>query len=164
MVAGIWNARQPDRIDRAAVGKRRVFPRELPELPMLQDTVFDLASLTKIMGTATLAATLVDRKWIQWDTPLQAILSGACYPEVTLGHLLSHTAGFAAWAPLWETMREHFGERTLHHVPVAERQRMMRELVLKIMPEVAPGERAVYSDISILATRVCFGRSGGDEA
>lgn len=150
MVAGLWQAGDPDTIHVAAVGKRRIFPHELPALPMLPNTVFDLASVTKIMATATLAGTLVDRQWLSWDTPLGAILPEANWPGVTLRHLLSHTAGFVAWAPLWERMRELFGEMPLHHVPVEDRQRAMRKLVFRIAPDVKPGVQAVYSDISFL--------------
>lgn len=150
MVAGLWHARDPDTIRVAAVGKRRVFPYELPELPMLPETVFDLASLTKIMATSSLAATLVDRHWITWDTLLGAILPRANWPGVRLRHLLSHTAGFVAWAPLWERLRDRFADMPLQHVPVADRQRAMRELVFEIAPDVKPGTQAVYSDISFL--------------
>jgi CubicO group peptidase (beta-lactamase class C family) len=150
MVAGLWQASDPDSVHVAAVGKRRVFPHELPELPMLPETVFDLASLTKIMATATLAATLVDRRWISWNTPLGAILPQANWPGVELRHLLSHTAGFIAWAPLWESLRARFADMPLPLVPVGDRQRAMRELVFKIAPDVKPGSQALYSDISFL--------------
>jgi CubicO group peptidase (beta-lactamase class C family) len=150
MVAGLWDVREPGAIHVAAAGKRRVFPPQLPALPMLPETVFDLASLTKIMATATLAATLVDRRWISWNTPLGAILPQANHPGVELRHLMSHTAGFIAWEPLWERMRAKFGDVPLPHIPVAERQRAMREIVLALKPEVAPDERALYSDIDFL--------------
>jgi CubicO group peptidase (beta-lactamase class C family) len=150
MVAGLWDARNPSRIEVAALGKRRAFPKDLPELPMLPETIFDLASLTKIMGTASLAATLVERRWIDWRTPVAAILPECRCEGVEIRHLLSHTAGFVAWEPLWERMRERFGGSPLWRIPVPERQRAMRELVMKSRPEVRPGERTLYSDISFL--------------
>jgi CubicO group peptidase (beta-lactamase class C family) len=155
MVAGIWDARDPGSIAVASVGSRRVFPREQPELAMTPETVFDLASLSKVMATATLAATLVDRRWISWDTCLAEILPQAArgqegWAPVRLRHLLSHTAGYLAWAPFWERMREKFAGKALHRVPVRERQRAMRELVLAIPPDVEPGSQALYSDISFL--------------
>ena len=63
-VAGLWDSRQPEQIQVGAVGHRRLLPQDEASLPMLPGTVFDLASLTKIMGTATLAAFLVERRWI----------------------------------------------------------------------------------------------------
>ncbi|MGK5081856.1 serine hydrolase domain-containing protein [Bdellovibrionota bacterium FG-1] len=155
-VAGLWDVRRPDEIQVAALGQRRVFPSELEALPMETSTIFDLASLTKIMGTATLAAVLVDRGWISWNTPLDAILGGQggpsyrSYPGVTLGHLLSHSAGFVAWRPLWEELREHFAPAPLYEISVKDRQKAMRELVFRIRPDRGPGEQVVYSDISFL--------------
>ena len=156
LVAGFWDARIPDEITVTAAGSRRKVPSEQP---MEAGTVFDLASLTKIMATSTLAAVLVDRGWIRWDTRLSAILPG--YPvrglrsEIELRHLLSHTAGFIAWRPFWEELRARFGDAAraptrLHEVPVADRQRAMRELVFSVEPEVAPGTRCLYSDVSFL--------------
>jgi CubicO group peptidase (beta-lactamase class C family) len=145
-VAGFWSVR--DRRARAmAVGQRRLEPSAQP---LSVDTVYDLASVTKVMGTAALAARLVDRGWIDWETPLPALLPGSPDREVRLVHLLSHTAGYVAWVPLWERIRARFSGRELHRVSVVERQRAMREEVLSIRPEAAPGERCVYSDISFL--------------
>lgn len=117
---------------------------------MCADTVFDLASLSKVMGTATLAAILVERGWIGWDSPLDALLPGSKFPGVSVRHLLSHTAGFAAWAPFWEKLRERFPPGSLFEVPIAERQSAMREFVLASKTEAAPGVRALYSDVSFL--------------
>lgn len=137
MVAGVWLASDPGRFLVLAHGHE-------PE------TVFDLASVTKVMATASLTAALVDRRWIDWDTSLRAVLPEARGDGVTFRHLLSHTAGYVAWIPLWERMRERANGTDLHAIAVTERQRWMRELVLGIAPDVAPGERAVYSDISFL--------------
>ena len=135
----------------AAFGQRRLIPSTQP---MLTATIFDLASLTKIMGTAALTARLVDRGWIDWETPLHRLLPGAAPglrgTTVRVRHLLSHTAGYTAWEPLWEKMRARFAPRLLTEVAVAERQLAMRELVLAIRPDAAPGDSCVYSDISFL--------------
>jgi len=147
MVAGYWRLQDPDRIHVYASGAKRQVPSVQP---MSVDTAFDLASLTKIMATAALTAVLVDRRWLNWDTRLQAILPEFCSPEITLGHLLSHTAGFVAWRPLWENIRSQFLPHELHAVSVEKRQQAMRELVLEIAPEVEPGQRCLYSDISFL--------------
>lgn len=115
------------------------------------DTVFDLASLTKIMGTATLVARLVERGWLTWDTPLAAIWPAFRFPRVTFRHLLSHTAGYVAWQPFWEKLRARAGARPLTDWPIATRQSWMREMILAVDPDVAPGTRALYSDVSFLA-------------
>lgn len=152
-VAGIWDAREPNTFRIAAVGKRRVFPSELAMLP---DTTFDLASLTKVFGTATLAALLIDRGWLRWEDEVSSILPGYAFPGVRISHLLSHTAGYAAWAPFWEDLRAHFGPRPLHLVSVSERQLEMRRRVLATAPEAPIATRALYSDLSFLVLGFCL--------
>jgi CubicO group peptidase (beta-lactamase class C family) len=116
---------------------------------MRADTPLDLASLTKLF-TATLAGALVDRGWLSFETELRAVLPEFTDPRVRIHHLLSHTAGFVAWQPFWEKLRAAFPPGTLHEVPIATRQREMRRIVCAIRPEVAPGERTLYSDLSFL--------------
>src|SRR4051794_39967335 len=70
-VAGLWQNKFPDEIRLGAIGNRRTLPLTLP---MTVDTVFDLASVTKVFSTATLAAVLVDRGWISWDSSVSTLL------------------------------------------------------------------------------------------
>ncbi|MCM2277809.1 MAG: beta-lactamase family protein [Oligoflexia bacterium] len=147
MVAGLYSLARPAEIRVLAAGARRKIPSEQPMEP---ETVFDLASVSKVMATASLAAVLVERGWIGWSTPLEAFFPNASFRGITLRHLLSHTAGFIAWKPFWEELRHAFPERELSAVPVAERQAEMRRRVLAVAPEAAPGARCVYSDVSFL--------------
>jgi serine-type D-Ala-D-Ala carboxypeptidase len=146
-VAGLWQMDKPDRLLVAALGHRRIVPSKLP---MEDSTVFDLASVSKVFATATLAALCVDRGVIRWDTSLQSLLPGYRDPDVQLAHLLSHTAGFPAWSPLWVHLRSMFAPRPLHTISVEDRQREMLNLVLAVEREAVPGERVLYSDISFL--------------
>ncbi len=147
MVAGLWTRDCPREIWLAAEGQRRLLPTG-QELSV--GTFFDLASLTKVCATAPLIARLIDRGWLGWDTPLQAFFPQAQFRDITITHLLSHTAGFVAWEPFYERLRESFGLRPVWNVSIAERQREARRLVLAARPEARPGERALYSDLSFL--------------
>ena len=149
-VAGIWQKSDPDFFEIAAVGQRRLALRGLSALPMETHSIFDLASVTKVFATATLAGVLVDRGWLTWETPLQSLVPEYRHPQILIKHLLSHTAGLPAWAPLYEKMREHFLPRPLISVSVLDRQKQMRKFVCEIQPEKAVGEVALYSDISFL--------------
>jgi CubicO group peptidase (beta-lactamase class C family) len=117
---------------------------------MLENTVFDLASLTKITATAPLAATLVDRGWLSWDTPVAALLPEYLYKNIKIRHLLSHTAGLVAWRPFWQEIWKQFEPTRLDRIAIAERQKVMRDLVLSVAPEAPPGEKCLYSDLSFL--------------
>ncbi|GAA0802464.1 hypothetical protein Sya03_04590 [Spirilliplanes yamanashiensis] len=70
-------------------------PRELPaaqRVPMRADSVFDLASLTKVY-TAILVLQLVDAGRVELDAPVAAYLKGFGKRAVTVRMLLTHTAG-----------------------------------------------------------------------
>lgn len=146
-VLGLWQTGDPDKIKVLALGERRKIPSSLP---MLAETVFDLASVTKIFSTVTLTALLVQRGWLRWDNYISDFFTGYPHSGIQIRHLLSHTAGFPAWFPFWENLRKTFEPKLLHKIPVEARQKEMRKLVFAVAPEVAVDERALYSDISFL--------------
>ncbi|HUP56343.1 MAG TPA: serine hydrolase domain-containing protein [Bdellovibrionota bacterium] len=145
-VLGLWEASAPERIRAMALGERRRLPSSQP---MGLETIFDLASITKVMGTATLAALLVERGSIGWNTPVKSILPEA-WEGVELRHLLAHTAGLVWWMPVYEKLRQKFLPLGLDHVPIADRQKAARALILGSKPERPPGEKAVYSDLTFM--------------
>ena len=145
---GVWEALAPTEFRFATAGVLRTHPER--GQPVALDTVYDLSSLTKVLGTAALVARLVDRGWLRFTDPLRAFLPEFGDGRVTLAHLLAHTSGLPAWAPLWERMRARAGARSLESIPVRLRQRWMRELVLAIGPERELETSAVYSDLSFL--------------
>ncbi len=76
-----------------AFGHRQLQPNELP---MERDTVFDLASLTKPIATATSIMILVDRGELDIDEPVAKTIpafASAGKERVTIRHLLIHTSG-----------------------------------------------------------------------
>ncbi len=146
-VAGFWSAREPRSFYIEAFGSRRLEPSVQP---LFADTVFDLASVSKVYGTAALAARLVDRGWIRWDTELRELLPEYRETPIRLHHLLSHTAGFAAWEPFFSKMAQSFAPRALAKSSIPARQRRMRELIFSQGLERPMGERAVYSDLSFM--------------
>jgi len=82
-----------------AFGLRQVIPSVEP---MTEDTVFDLASLTKPLGTTLAVMSLVERGRVRLDAPLGAYLRefrGRAFQEVTIRRILTHRAGFVAVPP-----------------------------------------------------------------
>ncbi|CAN5883939.1 serine hydrolase domain-containing protein [soil metagenome] len=111
-----------------------------PYSPAVTDsTLFDLASLTKAMGTAMLAAQLVQEGRLRLDVPVHRYLrswpSWGLYGEITPRHLLSHTSGLPAGMDLWP------GVRT--------RQERIASLA-KLRVRVKPGTQRVYSDVGMI--------------
>src|SRR3972149_2384628 len=87
----------------ARVLLRRAYasPRLLPAPePMTEDTIFDLASLTKPLGTTLAVMALVERGRVALDAPLGRSLrefGGRAFRGVTVRRLLTHSAGLAAY-------------------------------------------------------------------
>ncbi len=118
-----------------AYGMRELEP---DRVPMTEDTVFDLASLTKPIATATSLLILADRGRIGLDDPVSRYLPEFDQPDkkaITLRQLLIHVSGFPAETPLDD-----------YKLGRPEALRRIAATPLK----AAPGTRFIYSDIGFL--------------
>jgi CubicO group peptidase (beta-lactamase class C family) len=100
-----------------------------------EHTLWDLASLTKVIGTTTAIMQLVERGAVDVDAPVQTYLPdwiGARQESVTVRHLLTHRSGLPSFKPY----------DTLTHDPDS-----LAVLLFHTGLDRAPGERMVYSDI-----------------
>jgi CubicO group peptidase (beta-lactamase class C family) len=101
-------------------------------------TLFDLASLTKVVGTTTSLMLLADRGLIHIDDPVSKYLPGFDTGEkkkITIRHLLTHTAGLYEWYPLF--YRSAFHESTIQ--------------VIESLPLKFPvGKQRKYSDLGFM--------------
>ncbi len=73
-------------------------------VPMTTKRFFDLASLTKVVGTTTSIMLLVDRGLITVDDPVGKYLpafNAGDKKQITIRHMLTHTAGLITWYPLY---------------------------------------------------------------
>ncbi|MGH2470925.1 MAG: serine hydrolase domain-containing protein [Candidatus Limnocylindria bacterium] len=78
-------------------------PSAGPDAPCTTDSLFDLASLTKLATTA-LVLSFVRERQLELDMPFRELVPdfrGGNKDRVTLRQVLSHTAGLAWWKPLW---------------------------------------------------------------
>ena len=69
--------------------------------PMQRDTIFDLASLTKPIVTATLIMRLIETGTVELNKSVQNYLPEFIHPQVTVSHLLTHTSGLPAWRAIY---------------------------------------------------------------
>jgi CubicO group peptidase (beta-lactamase class C family) len=102
------------------------------------ETIYDLASLTKVIATATLVMRAVDAGRLDLDSPVAEHFSdwqGADREGVTIRDLLSHSSGLTAYLPFF---RDHNGR--------AEYQRAICTLPL----EYAPRSQSLYSDLGFM--------------
>ncbi len=73
-------------------------------VPMTTATMFDLASVTKVMATTFAVMLLVDRGDLDVGAPASRYLPdfrGGGKDDITLRHLLTHTAGLQQWVPTY---------------------------------------------------------------
>jgi uncharacterized protein YbbC (DUF1343 family)/beta-glucosidase-like glycosyl hydrolase len=110
-----------------------------PDSPAVTtDTIYDLASLTKVLATTTVAMSLVDEGRLDLDRPVRSYLPGFRGPgkdAVTVRQLLSHSSGVDWWAPLYKEGLDRRGVL-----------RRIQEMDLVY----APGTESKYSDLGIL--------------
>lgn len=119
------------------------FTYEPDARPVRPGTVFDLASLTKVVAATSAAMILYDRGRLDLDLPLGEVLPGFVIgmqrgsgrDRVTLRMLLAHSSGLPAYARLFA------GQRTVYN--------FIREC-LRLELEAPPGSRAEYSDIGFI--------------
>lgn len=67
--------------------------------PMTEDTIFDAASLTKVIATTPAVMLLIERGQLDLDAPVQRYIEEfrrAGKDDITLRHLLTHTSGLKA--------------------------------------------------------------------
>lgn len=109
------------------------------DAPAVTDsTLFDLASLTKIVGTTTAVMKLVDEGRLDLDTPIYQYLR--TWPSmgpsrgVTLRHLLTHTSGLPAGADLWTVS--------------GREARISRIAQMRLVSP--PGTQTIYSDLGMI--------------
>ncbi len=75
-----------------------------PPETMRYNCLFDIASLTKVIGTTTSIMLLADRGMIKVDDPVGKYIEAFNSPdkkEITIRNLLTHTAGLYEWYPLY---------------------------------------------------------------
>jgi CubicO group peptidase (beta-lactamase class C family) len=117
---------------------------------MRPDTVFDLASLTKVAATAPAVMLLVERGLVRLRDPAAEYLpdlSGGAKDRVTLWHLLTHTAGLPAWVDL--AQKKVPPDQAIEYI--------CRDIAL----EREPGEEFVYSDLGFILLGEIVGRASG---
>ncbi|HET8708313.1 MAG TPA: exo-beta-N-acetylmuramidase NamZ domain-containing protein [Pseudomonadales bacterium] len=131
---------------RQAFGQRSVLPDAQPMRP---DTIFDIASLTKVVATTTAVMQLVEQRKLQLNAPVarywpQFAANGKA--GITLQQLLTHTSGLkpdldlnAAWKGEQEALAKVVTEK----------------------PKKLPGSQFIYSDINFIVLAEIVQRVSG---
>lgn len=138
--AVVLAAKGGDIVCHEAFGYARTSPNRL----MTRDTIFDLASLTKPLATATSIMLLVQKKMIGLSDSIgkhMPIFRQSGKANITVRELLAHASGLPAHRPYYEN---------LSHVPVSARASVL-DLLLAGEPLChPPGKTCLYSDLGFM--------------
>jgi uncharacterized protein YbbC (DUF1343 family) len=133
-------------IYRKAFGNRALEPRREP---MTVDTIFDIASLTKVVATTTAVMQLVEKGEVRLNDPVAKYLpefAANGKDDITVRNLLTHFSGLRAdfdLNPPWE------GRDAALRLAFAE------------TPVYPPGSRFLYSDTNFIALGALVERVSG---
>jgi CubicO group peptidase (beta-lactamase class C family) len=107
-------------------------------VPSPDSTYWDIASITKVVGTASAVMRLVDAGRIELDAPVRRYLprfSGGLKDQVTIRMLLDHTSGLRSYAAFFKQTRSR--DRA---VELLYSERLIRR----------PGDEPLYSDLNAI--------------
>jgi uncharacterized protein YbbC (DUF1343 family)/CubicO group peptidase (beta-lactamase class C family) len=121
---------------RKAFGRRSLEPRREP---MTADTIFDVASLTKVIATTTAVMQLVERGEVRLNDPVAKYLpefTGNDKDDITVRELMTHHSGLRGDLDLTTDWRG---------------RDMALRMVAAEKPILPPGSRFLYSDINFIS-------------
>lgn len=118
------------------------FTYEAASPAVTAETVYDLASVTKVIATATACMILYERGLLKLEQPIAELLPGfasqqdaARRRQITLRMLLAHSSGLPAYVRLFQT---------------AHNKDELLQQALRVPLTADPGTRAEYSDIGFI--------------
>ncbi|HEX5872756.1 MAG TPA: serine hydrolase [Longimicrobium sp.] len=114
-------------------------------------TLFDLASITKVVATTTAAMILEEEGRLDLDRTVASYLpelTDSAKQAITVRMLLTHRGGLEAFAPLYRTYRG--------------RQQYLEQINLRPLRS-APGTATVYSDWDLILLQLIIERITGEE-
>lgn len=117
--------------------------------PVDSSTLFDLASLTKVVATTTLAMIMEEAGQLDLNRTVSSYVPEFNSPEkagITVRQLLTHTGGIEAFAQLYTTFRG--------------RDQYLAQINARPL-QYQPGTRMIYSDWDMILLQIVLERIGG---
>lgn len=118
------------------------------------DTIYDLASLTKVLVTGLLSAKLVENGEINLNDKISKFFNEFDTDEkrdITIQNLLTHTSGFIDWLPFYSgSVMPSSNEEIL--IKVIAQEELLNP----------PNTKVVYSDLNFILLGLLIGRINAD--
>lgn len=118
------------------------------------ESIFDVASVTKLAATTLIACVLHSRKALSLDDSISKYLPELhrSHSGITVHHLLAHSSGLPAWQPFFRDCLDIPG--AFPGPPTAAGMKQSRhrclQAVKSALPLSKPGHRRVYSDTGFI--------------
>ncbi|HHY17820.1 MAG TPA: N-acetylmuramic acid 6-phosphate etherase [Firmicutes bacterium] len=114
--------------------------RSPQRIPVTPNTIFDMASLTKVMATTPSILILCERGALRLDDPISLFLpefGAGGKQDITIRHLMTHTSGLPAHIKFWEDGLK--GQEIIDCI-----------YNLKLERDSRPGTHVEYSDLGFI--------------
>lgn len=131
-------------------GFRSLLPEKTPLLPQ---TIYDLASLTKPLATTLAIMLLVRERKIRLDdqvtrfVPMFGVFGKSA---TTIRQLLNHTSGLPAHKPFYETIAKNEKAGRINFVASQAAKNFVLGEIHREKPVSAPGAQVLYSDLGFM--------------
>ena len=136
---------------RHASGWRSLEP---DQQPVSEETVFDLASLTKPLATTIAVMLLVREKKLRLDDRVIRFFPNFGVhgkTAITFRHLLSHSSGLPAWRPYYsEILALETGGKKVGFVATHSAKEFVYTQLQREKLEAPPGQQTIYSDLGFM--------------
>ncbi len=119
-----------------------------------EGTIYDLASITKVMATTAAVMLLVAEGRVELDAPVATVLPGFAErgkEKISVRHLLTHSSGLRPWRAYHADLAERDRRRGEHVVGTRAGKAEITSRVLRSAPVHEPGEASVYGDLDFIA-------------
>ena len=121
-----------------------------PDSPTVnQESIFDLASVSKVIGTTSMAMILFQEGKFALEEPVSKVVPAFGQngkQALTFGHLLRHDAGLIAFRPYHKTLTE---------------SKQVKEAIYAEKLQYEPGTKSIYSDLSMITLCEAMERLAG---
>jgi CubicO group peptidase (beta-lactamase class C family) len=133
-----------------AAGMRALEPERSP---MREDTIFDLASLTKPLATSLAMMIMLKERKIGLDDRVSRFFHNFGVhgkTHVTFRHLLTNTSGLPAWRPYWKDILRIEREGRINFTASRGAKEYVYEAIQREKPDAAAGAKTLYSDLGFM--------------
>lgn len=133
---------------RNAVGDAQIYGEHRV---LSEETIFDIASLTKVVATTTAIMFLLRDKRISLKDPLITYIPEFPYEEITLTHILTHSAGFPDHLPLYDMAQQEADRQgDEEFIGSPEAKQFIVQKICKTDLIYPHGQYSKYSDLGFI--------------